>query len=150
MEFIQRREQRRATPAGVLTMTMRVASPAEDDDAAIEAFQAGACSMFEVKQGPKLAMRATPGLAVDRGAHSAAGLAGAVAATRAVTILHAPLRSRACLARKAVHGDRLEQAGAEGLQGWQVRHWAARSRAGTLDGAWDAHAYDGRRHAPGR
>lgn len=142
-EFIQRRDQRRATPAGVLTITMRVASPSEDD-AAIEAFQAGECSMFEIKQGPKLAMRATPGLAVDRGAHSASGLAGAVAETRAATILHAPLRSRACLARKAVHGQRLEQAGVEGLQGWQVRHWAALSRARTLDGAWDSHAYDDR------
>ena len=53
LEFIQRRDQRRATPAGVLTITRRVASPAEDDEAAIEAFQAGACSMFEVRQGPQ-------------------------------------------------------------------------------------------------
>ena len=89
-------------------------------------------------------MRATPGLAIGRGAHEASGLAGTVAATRAATILHAPLRARACLERKAVHGDRLVQAGAEGLQGWQVRHWAAQARAGTLDEAWGAHAYDGR------
>jgi hypothetical protein len=141
-ELIQRRGRRRATPAGVLTLTMRVASPSDDDPAAIAQFQAGNRSMFEIAQGPKLAMRLTPDLAIDRGAHSASGLAGEVMPSRALTILHAPLRSRACLARKAVHGERLELAGAEGLQGWQVRQWASLARAGTLDAVWNAHAYD--------
>ena len=97
--------------------------------------------MFEAKEAPKLAVRASPELEISRGAHAASGLLGSVEATDAVTILHAPLRARACLVRKAVHGDRLEDAGAEGIAGWQVRHWAALARAGTLDSAWEAHSY---------
>lgn len=140
VEFIQSRGRRHAQPAGVFTMTRRVAAPLEGL-ATIHAFQAGERSMFEAKQGPKLAVRASPELDIGRGAHSASGLLGAVVETDAVTILHAPLRARACLARKAVHGDRLEDTGAEGITGWQVRHLAALSRAGTLDSAWEAHSY---------
>lgn len=140
VEFIQSRGQRHAQPAGVFTMTRRVAAPL-DGLATIHAFQVGECSMFEARQAPKLAVRASPELEISRGAHAASGLLGSVEATDAVTILHAPLRARACLVRKAVHGDRLEDAGAEGIAGWQVRHWAALARAGTLDSAWEAHSY---------
>ena len=151
VELIQQRGRRRPTPAGVLTMTRRVPDPTPDW-AAIDVFRAGRGSMFEVRQGPKLAMRASPGLQVDRGGHSASGLPGTVVPAAAMTILHAPLRSRACLARKAEHGARLEHVGVEGLQGWQVRHWAALQRTGGLDAAWAAHAYgpDGALHVDGR
>ena len=97
--------------------------------------------MFEVKVGAKLALRASPNLVVDRGAHTAEGLPALAEETSDVTILHAPLRSRACLERKAVHGDRLERAGGAGMVGWHVRHWAARVRAGALDEEWNAHSY---------
>jgi glycosyltransferase involved in cell wall biosynthesis len=141
VEFIQRRDQRRPTPAGILTMTMRVAVPSTAAEA-VDEFHTGRRSMFEVKVGAKLAFRATPELVIDRGGHSASGMSGPVEEVPGVTLLHAPLRSRACLARKAVHGDRLERAGCEGTQGWHVRHWARRSRDGTLDAEWAAHAYD--------
>jgi hypothetical protein len=140
-EFIQRRQQRHASPAGVLTMTMRMAAP-RDGPELINEFTNGEISMFEAKVAGKLAMRASPEIAVDRGTHSASGLAGAVEETTAVTILHAPLRSRACLARKAVHGERVERAGYEGVQAFHVRHWAARARDGMLDVEWEAHSYD--------
>jgi hypothetical protein len=98
--------------------------------------------MFEAWQYPKLAMRASRDLLVGRGGHTAPGLAGDAGDTSAITILHAPLRARACLRRKAEHGERLEQVGVEGLDGWQVRQFAAWAREGTLDASWQAHAYD--------
>ena len=86
VEFIQSRGQRHAQPAGVFTMTRRVAAPLEGL-ATIHAFQVGECSMFEAKQAPKLAVRASPELEISRGAHSASGLLGSVEATDAVTTL---------------------------------------------------------------
>ena len=150
-EFIQRRDQRRPTPAGVLTMTMRVAAPS-NAAAAIDEFRSGKCSMFEVRVGDKLALRATDHLVVDRGAHTASGLDGHAEEATDITILHAPLRARACLERKAVHGERVEQARWEPTQSWHVRHWAARVRDGALDEEWDAHSYaaDGMLHVGAR
>jgi glycosyltransferase involved in cell wall biosynthesis len=140
--FIQRRDQRRSTPAGVLSMTMRVAAPSKAAEA-VDEFTSGRRSMFEVKVGGKLAMRASPNLVVDRGAHTASGLPALAVEATDVIILHAPLRSRACFAGKADHGERLERAGWQGTQGWHVRHWAARLGEGALDAEWAAHSYDG-------
>ena len=141
VELVQRREQVGATPAGLMTMTMRAPAPSRGE-AAIREFLAGERSLFEVRPDAKLALRPTRRLRVGRGAHGAVSMAGPVEDTDLLTILHAPLRSRACLARKAEHGERLEQAGYDADQGWQVRHWAASARAGTLDREWAAHAYD--------
>ena len=58
-----------------------------------------------------------------------------------LTILHAPLRARSCLDRKAEHGRRLEQAGAAEIQGWQVRHWAAQAERRQLDAEWAANSH---------
>ncbi len=141
VEFVQRREQLRPDPRGLLTMTMRAPAPARGE-AAIGAFLAGERSLFEVRPAAKLALRPTRRLVVERGAHGATSMAGPIEDTDALTILHAPLRSRACLVRKAEHGERLERAGYLADQGWQVRHWAATARTGTLDREWAANAYD--------
>jgi hypothetical protein len=141
-DFVQRRDKRRRMPAGVLTMTMRVPSPSPDP-AAVDDFIGGRSSMFELRVGDKLAMRATAELVVERGAHTASGLAAPPEEATDITILHAPLRARECLERKAEHGERVEQAGWGASQAWHVRHWAGRVRAGALDEEWDAHSYDG-------
>ena len=101
--------------------------------------EAGTRSIFELGRSPKQAMRTSPDLVLDRGGHGGTGLEDA--ASGAVTIFHAPLRFASCLERKAEHGERLEQIGCEGLEGWQVRHMAALARAGRLEDAWQAHAY---------
>ena len=151
VEFIQRVEQERPAPEGVLTMTRRIAEPVDAFDA-IDEFEDGRRSMFELEQGPKLLLRASAELEIGRGAHKAEHLAGGIEPTEELTILHAPLRARSCLDRKAEHGERLERVGAPGLEGWQVRHWARRAREGTLDDGWAAHAYadDGTLHVGDR
>ena len=141
VEFIQRAGQERPSPEGLLTMTRRIETPLDPFET-MDEFEAGRRSMFELEQGPKLLMRASAELEIGRGAHKAERLAGEIHPTGALTILHAPLRARACLDRKAEHGQRLERVGAPGLEGWQVRHWARRARSGTLDEGWAAHAYD--------
>jgi glycosyltransferase involved in cell wall biosynthesis len=151
VEFIQRVGQARPSPEGLLTMTRRIAEPLDPFDT-MDQFEAGRRSMFELEQGPKLLLRASAELEIGRGAHKAAHLAGEIHPTGELEILHAPLRARACLDRKAEHGERLERVGAPGLEGWQVRHWAKRARSGTLDEGWAAHAYaaDGTLHVGDR
>jgi Glycosyl transferase family 2 len=141
VDLVQRREQLTPQPHGVLTMTMRVAAPTEVTDDSIRRFLACELSVFEIRAAPKLALRAAPDLFVPRGAHHASGLPGPVVPAPDLTILHAPLRARSCLERKAEHGWRLEQAGAPEPQGWQVRHWTAQAAQGKLDAGWAASSH---------
>jgi hypothetical protein len=140
VNFVQRREQRRISPRAVLSMTMRVREPVVGADAP-GLVRSGRMSVLEASPSPKLLLRASADVAVARGAHEASALAGGVAETAAISILHAPLRARAGLEQKAAHGRRLEQAGYEGEQGWHVRHWAAQADRGRLDEEWAAHSH---------
>ena len=143
VDFVQGREQRAPEARGVLGMTMRMAAPIDVTDEAVRRFRAGELSIFELEPAPKLALRASTELVVPRGAHVASGLPGPIVVAPELTILHAPLRARTCLDRKAEHGRRLEQAGAAEMQGWQVRHWAAQAERLRLDAEWAANSHSG-------
>ena len=143
VDFVQRREQQAPEARAVLAMTMRVAEPTAVTEEAVVRFRAGELSIFEMEPAPKLALRASTELVVPRGAHVAAGLLGPIVTVPELTILHAPLRARTCLDRKAEHGRRLEQAGAGEFQGWQVRHWAAQAEHCRLDAEWAASSHSG-------
>lgn len=142
VNFVQQREQRCSSPRALLTMTMRVPELVAGGDVPAMV-RSGRLSVLEAEPAPKLLLRAGATVSVGRGAHEAAGLAGEIAGTAALTILHAPLRSRAAMELKAAHGRRLLEAGYEGEQGWHVRHWAAQAALGRLDQEWAAHSHEG-------
>jgi len=58
-----------------------------------------------------------------------------------LAILHAPLRSRATLDKKAEHGRRHDEAGDPPGIGWHVRRLARLQAEGALDKEWAANSY---------
>lgn len=137
VEFIQKRSQLRSTARGILEMTMRVERATEGPEV-IGRFRAREASVFEMQPAPKLAMRATKGLAIRRGGHHADGLAGATVDATDLTIFHAPLRSKADIDRKAAHGQRLIEAGVGASEGLQSQFFREEVEAGRGDEAWSA------------
>jgi hypothetical protein len=55
--------------------------------------------------------------------------------------LHAPLRSRACLERKADHGVRSQEAGTTAEFDWHLKRWARLRAADGLNQEWAANSY---------
>lgn len=140
IEFVQRREQRRSSPAGALHATMRAAHPLGGVEP-IEEFRRGERSMFELLPAPKLLMRTTADLKIHRGAHTAEHLAGPVEVSPEIVIFHLPLRSRADLEARGEHGRRIEQISSDPYVSVQNRYWAQMDAENRLDEAWLAHSF---------
>lgn len=150
IEYLQARDQLRATSRGALRATMRVEHLTRGAEAIAE-FRRGERSMFELAVAPKLALRTGPDLVVHRGAHEASGLAGTREVTHEVAIFHIPLRSRADLAERAEHGRRIAEVSDDPDVSTQNRYWAAMEEQGRLDEAWRAHSHeDGALEVDGR
>jgi glycosyltransferase involved in cell wall biosynthesis len=109
VNFIQRREQLTCEPAGLLTMDTRVRRPISWHYAA-EHIRAGRLGMVEAEWNPNVIVRPTPELWVEIGNHSARDACMPSAWTEDITCLHAPVRAREALIRRAEHGRRVEEA----------------------------------------
>jgi hypothetical protein len=60
-----------------------------------------------------------------------------------LAVLHAPLRSRASLQRKADHGERAHPAGSSPELSWHLKRWVRLRAAGELEAEWAANSYVG-------
>ncbi len=140
--FVQRRDVVQSGADALLTMTRRVGEPVGPLERTRALVEAREIAFVEMLYPPKVIARAGPDIHIELGNHAVKGTSGSVAATDAVVCLHAPLRSREALARKAENGRRSDAAGhAPGLN-WHLRRWALMTSA-ELDAEWRANSYDG-------
>lgn len=150
IEFIQARDQLRASARSVLRATLRVAEPTRGT-AAIDEYLAGERSMFETEPQPKVLVRATPDVAVKVGCHTATGLEGPVTVTQELAIFHVPLRSKLRVIERAASGRRLTKLDPDPHFASQAHYWDRMSAKGMIDEAWRAHSYkDGALDVAGR
>jgi hypothetical protein len=150
--FVQARSERVSRRESLLSMTRRVAAPVGLYDDARLRLEAGEIAFVEMPYPPKLLVRAGPRIELAFGAHGAEGLDGEPTPTAAVLCLHAPLRSRAALDRKAVNGRRTKALGLHPEINWHLQRWARLQEEGRLEAEWDANSFapDGRLDAYGR
>jgi len=127
---------------GLLTMTRRSPSPVGPPESAAGLVANRHTSYVEAAYAPKLIVRTTDDLAIGLGNHSAEGLAGPVADTEDLLCLHAPLRSRENLLRRAATGDRVENEDFGAGTAWQPRRWAQLD-PDELEVEWRANSYGG-------
>jgi hypothetical protein len=132
--FVQARDRLLPGEEALLTMTRRVAAPVGREPDVRRAYVA-------TVPLPKCVSRPTAAIVVGRGNHAVGGAAGPLVATDALTCLHAPLRSRAGLDRKAAAGARIEQAGWPPGTGGHMRRWRRLQERGGLDREWAANSY---------
>lgn len=140
INFVQHRDQRQPNEAGLLTMTRRPPRPIDPNQAWVESGQVG---FIELRYPPKWVFRPTAETVVEAGNHAVSGIAGIRAEGSGLACLHAPLRSRACLERKAEYGVRALQSGSPPEYSWHLKRWARLRDAGELDRDWAANSYAG-------
>jgi glycosyltransferase involved in cell wall biosynthesis len=139
--FVQRREQDRTTTDGLLHMTRRVERPVGTDESIAGLVESERVAYVEIRYPWKWISRAGPRLEIGWGNHTIRNPAGLARHTTEILCLHAPLRSRADLERKADLsrmdadvGDYLEEA-------WHLRRWRRLASEGRLDAEWRANSY---------
>lgn len=138
--FVQRRNQRRRSGHALLTMTRRAPWHRSPRGRGRTLVGEGRIAYVEIWPVPKLAMRPTPEITIGTGGHDA-NLQGEIRECGDLRILHAPLRAREILDRKAEWAARREWDGVPVNVSWHARRWArAAARAG-LELEWAANSY---------
>jgi glycosyltransferase involved in cell wall biosynthesis len=142
INFVQARWVERQQRRTLLTMTRRSPSPVGPPESAAGLVANRHTSYVEAAYAPKLIARTTADLSIGLGNHSAEGLAGEALLTEDIVCLHAPLRSRDNLLRRAATGDRVENDDFGEGTAWQPRRWAQLT-TDELDAEWRANSYSG-------
>lgn len=140
INFIQRRDQLSPFETALLTMTRRPPRPIGLGEASIDA---GEIAFIEMRYPPKCVFRPTPEVVVEPGNHDITGAAGPMQEAFGMACLHAPLRNRASLERKAEHGLRALETGSPPDHSWHLKRWARLGAAGSLEAEWAANSYEG-------
>lgn len=141
IDFIQRREQKEASPDAILHMTRRVPEPVSRRRAR-ELLEAGKTSYVEMARVPRWISRPSAATEMVRGAHDVGGIEGPRERTEEIVCLHAPLRSLNTLEAKAASSSRRGARGSGGLgPGWHVSRWRKQQEASELEKEWAANSY---------
>lgn len=143
INFIQSRAQRLPSPTALLTMMYRAREPIGPLQRCQELVESKQIAYVEKENPPKWLCRATPEVVFSAGYHEVSGVDGPHEVSSGLAILHAPLRSRATLDKKAEHGRRHDEAGDLPGIGWHVRRVARLQAEGALDKEWAANSYAG-------
>lgn len=143
VNFVQRRDQERASPEALLYMTRRVAQPIGPAERCQELVESRQIAFVEMMYPPKWISRASETIEIAAGNHAVSGVEGQCADTDEIICLHAPIRSRSSLGTKADIGRRLEEAGWPEGMGWHARRWRRLQKEGGLDEEWAANSYAG-------
>jgi glycosyltransferase involved in cell wall biosynthesis len=139
VNFAQRRAQLTATEAGLLTMTRRAPWTVESSQALLEANH---IAYVEARCVAKWLFRPNVKIEVAAGNHALSAV-GRGEPGHGIVCLHAPLRSMACLERKADKGVRELENDSPPEQSWHLKRWARLRAAGGLDREWAANSYRG-------
>jgi glycosyltransferase involved in cell wall biosynthesis/predicted O-methyltransferase YrrM len=146
VNFVQDHARAVASAEGLLTMTRRPARPIGDSRNWAESrdqAQDREIAYVEMLYRPKWISRPTAEIEIGPGNHRVSGVAGPNAEARGLAVLHAPLRSRACLERKADYGERALRRGGSPNESWHLKRWAGLRESGALDREWAANSYAG-------
>ncbi len=137
--FVQHRSQQHPVAEALLTMTRSVINPLAGKEAE-SLVERGELPFLSYRYPRKHIIRASACAAVGWGNHEVLGVRAEVC--EAIKVLHAPLRSIDCIARKSVL-DRSDSEVAEYLQiAWHVRHWRQQIQDGLLEDEWSRNSYD--------
>jgi len=143
LNFIQSRHVRVSRPEALEWMTRRVRNPVGPKEIERDLVESRAFAYVETRYPPKWMARTSPELWIGRGNHYVTGVSGESLETDLVVCLHAPLRSRAALDKKADDGERIDREGWPEGTAWHVRRWAQLRREGLLEREWEANSYLG-------
>jgi GT2 family glycosyltransferase/glycosyltransferase involved in cell wall biosynthesis len=141
INFVQRRDQLRATPDALIHMTRRTPLPIGRLEQVRELVETDQFSYVEVTYQPKWISRACREIEIAMGDHAVKGIPGVQTDSDAILCLHAPLRSQSALEAKAKEGGRFLQLGLGPEQWWQARRWNRLANNGTLETEWRANSY---------
>jgi len=141
IHYIQAREQLEGSPEGLLTMTRRAPRPIGPPDLGRALVEKQEIGYVEAMYSPKWIIRASEDLQIGVGNHSGTHLAGAPETTIELLCLHAPIRSRDKLVRKATWSRRLESAGWAQEDGWHLRRAQRLVEENSIDLEWAANSY---------
>ncbi len=147
VNYVQAREVVLRSPQALLSVTQRVPEQLGTVAEAQRLVEDGDIAYVEMRHPVKCIGRLSPDIIIHPGAHAIDGSPGPVQHTDRIRCLHAGLRAREVLEKKADHGERLEQENLPPDISWHIRRWARLVRAGQLDAEWAANSYrleDGR------
>ena len=143
VNFIQRRDQERASPEALLYMTRRVAQPIGPVERCEELVESRQIAYVEIMHPPKWISRPSATIELAAGNHAVSGIDGPYQETDEIICLHAPLRSRPALEAKREHGKRVEEVGVPQGQSWHVLRWLRLQAESGLNEEWAANSYVG-------
>lgn len=143
VNFIQRREQKKSSPEGLLYMTMRAASPIGPPDRAQDLVEAQEIAFVEKVYPQKCITRTAEEVYIETGHHSISGVSGPRRRTDEIVCLHAPIRSRKALEERVKSAKRAAEAGRNPNQGRNRRRLAELEGGSIVDLEWAANSYEG-------
>ena len=142
VNFVQRRSQLESTQDALLYMTWRVPSPMGSPEEAANLVSSGQIAHVEARYPAKWIVRPTATVEIAHGNHHLAGIVGGLEDSDEIVCLHAPLRSRAALYAKAVHGQRVEEAGGKPGESWHVRRFRRLADEDRMEREWAANSHE--------
>ena len=137
--FVQRRSVKQERPDSLWMMTYR-AEPRGTEEDARQLVESGEIGFVEIKYPSKLILRASADLIIGTGNHTAKNTAGPIEETEEVRVLHAPIRARSTLARRAEFGERIAAAYSSPNTGWHMRRTTQLAQEGRLNAEWAANS----------
>jgi hypothetical protein len=140
VHYVQSRRQLTSCSTSLLTMTYRAHQLAVPEQAEA-AVANNTVSYVQTSYVPKWLLRPTETLIITKGNHAAVNAAPPHEAPAALVVLHAPLRSRADLDKRAAVNERSKTIGRPPGESWQLQRWADLHAARLLDAEWSANSY---------
>lgn len=139
--FIQRRDQRESSPAALLHMTRRAASPVSPPGHSQDLVEARKIGFVEKTYPRKCISRPTAEIEIEAGNHRVSGVAGEGRRTDEIFCFHAPIRSRASLEERVRTATRPAEAGRKPGQG-RYRRMLEGFDDAAVDLEWAANSYE--------
>jgi hypothetical protein len=126
--------------AALESMTYRAERVGSVADAK-ELVESETIAFVEMAYPPKLLHRSSRELIIGDGNHDSSGQEGEEMLSSDISVLHAPIRSKARLHRLAEHGRRTASAIPNLEHSWHLRRWADMEANGHLESDWVANSY---------
>jgi len=139
--FVQRRDQRESSPAALLHMTRRAASPVSPPGRAQDLVEAQKIGFVEKTYPRKCISRPTAQIEIEAGNHKVSGADGRRERTAELFCFHAPIRSRASLEERVRTATRPAEAGRKLGQG-RYRRMLEGFDDEAIDLEWAANSYE--------
>jgi glycosyltransferase involved in cell wall biosynthesis len=139
--FIQRRDQRESSPAALLHMTRRAASPVSPPSLAQDLVEIRKLGFVEKTYPRKCISRPTAEIEIEAGNHSVSGVDGEGRRTDELFCFHAPIRSKASLEERVRTATRPAEAGRKPGQG-RYRRLLEGFDDEAVDLEWAANSYE--------